>query len=306
MDASSCIVDGVTGTILATKDGGGTWAQQGNPISGPTTALNASNLVLNGAVCTSLRCMIGLGAQGDILTAAVPPTTSASLSPVSPQGLNGWYLSPPTVTLTVTPGGSPVASTTYSIDGGPNQPYSAPFQVATDGAHVISFFSTDVDGNAETAHQITVKVDLNNPTSSAQITPAEQNGWYASPTVTLTGNDGSGSGIDHISYKVDGEASWHVYTGPLSGFTTGNHFIQFQATDVAGRVESNVNLIAFKADAKKPTVNVSTPPVGADYQLNNWSTRSSSASTGSRASPRASGRPRTAPLSTRRPSGRTR
>ena len=57
-----------------------------------------------------------------------------------------------------------------------------------------------------------MKVDLNHPTSSAAITPAAQNGWYASPTVTLTGSDGPGSGIDHISYKIDGEATWHTYT----------------------------------------------------------------------------------------------
>ena len=143
----------------------------------------------------------------------IAPTTSATVAPPSPNGLNGWYVNAPTVTLTATAGDKPVASTTYSIDGGPNQTYAAPFQVATDGSHVISFFSTDTDGNTETAHQITVKVDLHDPTSSAQITPAIQNGWYASPTVTLTGNDGSGSGIDHISYKIDGEATWHTYSG---------------------------------------------------------------------------------------------
>jgi len=147
------------------------------------------------------------------------------------------------------------------------QTYSAPFAVATEGAHTIAYWSTDNAGNQESAQQLTVKVDLNPPTSSARITPAAQNGWYASPTVTLTGNDGAGSGIDHISYKIDGEASWHTYSGPLSGFSTGNHFVQFQATDVAGRVEPSVNLIAFKVDADKPTVKITRPKAGADFKL---------------------------------------
>ena len=50
------------------------------------------------------------------------------------------------------------------------------------------------------------------PDVECELTPAIRNGWYASPTLTLTGNDGSGSGIDHISYKIDGEATWHTYT----------------------------------------------------------------------------------------------
>ena len=32
------------GTVIATADGGTTWAQQGNPLSGPTTALNVTNV----------------------------------------------------------------------------------------------------------------------------------------------------------------------------------------------------------------------------------------------------------------------
>ena len=111
-----------------------------------------------------------------------------------------------------------------------------------------------------------VKVDLVNPTSSASISPAVHNGWYGQPTVTLTGVDAA-SGIDHISYKIDGEITWHTYTTPLTGFSTGNHFVQFQATDVSGRVESTVNLVAFKADAVKPSVNITHPSAGEVFPL---------------------------------------
>ena len=68
VNAGYCFADGAVGTTIATGDGGTTWAQQGNPISGPTTAINATNIALNGAGCTSARCFVGLGAQGDILT----------------------------------------------------------------------------------------------------------------------------------------------------------------------------------------------------------------------------------------------
>ena len=132
------------------------------------------------------------------------------------------------------------------------------------GPHIIKIHSKDAAGNQEARRRCTVNVDLANPTSSASISPAAQNGWYGQPTVTLTGADPNGSGIDHITYKIDGEATWHTYCGPLSGFSTGNHFIQFQATDVSGRVESSVNLVAFKADAVKPSVNITKPADGCD------------------------------------------
>ena len=67
-NASACFADGTIGTVIATTDGGATWTQQGNPLSGPTTAINATSIALNGAACTSARCVIGTGAQGDIMT----------------------------------------------------------------------------------------------------------------------------------------------------------------------------------------------------------------------------------------------
>ena len=198
---------------------------------------------------------------------SVAPTTSASVAPPTPDLLNGWRSGTATVTLSATDGTSGVAGTKYTIDGGSPQTYSTPFAISNEGNHTVSYWSTDNAGNVETASSLNVKIDLNPPTSSATLTPSIHNGWYASPSLTLTGDDGAGSGIDHISYKIDGEASWHTYSGPLSGFSTGNHFVQFQATDVAGRVEPSVNLIAFKVDADKPTVKITRPKAGADYKL---------------------------------------
>ena len=103
------------------------------------------------------------------------------------------------------------------------------------------------------------------PVTTATLTPGLHNGWYASPTLTLTGADGTGSGIAHIDYALDG-GSWTTYAGPLSGFTTGNHFVQYRSTDVAGRQET-AKLIAFKVDAVKPSVTITAPADGASYPL---------------------------------------
>jgi photosystem II stability/assembly factor-like uncharacterized protein len=91
---SYCFADGAFGTIVKTDDGGTTWTQQGNPMSGPTTALNATNIALLGATCTRARCLIGTGAQGDIVTtplltvtvnASGPYGSAPSLSGLAPK-----------------------------------------------------------------------------------------------------------------------------------------------------------------------------------------------------------------------------
>jgi hypothetical protein len=194
------------------------------------------------------------------------PVSTATLSPASPNGAHGWYVSPVTVTLGATDAESGVASTQYTIDGGPTQTYTGPFTISSDGAHVVQFWSTDVAGNVESPPKsVTVKVDQTTPTTTATLTPGIHNGWYASPTLTLTGDDGTGSGIDHIDYTLDGGAA-HVYSGPIGGFSTGNHFVQYHATDVAGHVEAT-KLIAFKVDAVKPSVTVTRPADGETFPL---------------------------------------
>jgi hypothetical protein len=109
------------------------------------------------------------------------------------------------------------------------------------------------------------KIDGTAPTSTATLTPGLHNGWYASPTLTLSGDDGPGSGIAHTDYSLDG-GPWTVYSGPISGFSTGNHFVQYNSTDNVGHVEST-KLLAFKVDGVKPTVNITKPVDGAVYKL---------------------------------------
>ena len=103
------------------------------------------------------------------------------------------------------------------------------------------------------------------PVTTATLTPGIQNGWYASPTLTLTSDDGAGSGIASITYSLDGGPST-TYSGPISGFTTGNHFVQYHATDNVGNVEAT-KLIAFKVDADKPTATLTRPKDGDSFKL---------------------------------------
>jgi PKD repeat protein len=86
------------------------------------------------------------------LADSTPPVTTAALSPAEPDGTNGKYKSPVTITLTAQDDDSGVMKTEYRIDGGAWQTYAAaPFVVSAVGAHEVEYRSVDQAGNMEAA-----------------------------------------------------------------------------------------------------------------------------------------------------------
>ena len=125
----------------------------------------------SGATADALVANSGLVSEA-FKVDATAPTTTASLAPAAADLLNGWYGGPVTVTLSPSDATSGLASTRYTIDGGPPQTYSAPFTISSEGNHAVQYWSTDNAGNVEAPNTATVKIDLNTPTSSASISPA--------------------------------------------------------------------------------------------------------------------------------------
>jgi hypothetical protein len=83
--------------------------------------------------------------------------------------------------------------------------------------------------------------------------------------VTLTAEDGHGSGVARVEYSLDGGA-WTQYAGPLQVSESGQHALQFRATDVAGNVEE-AQTATFRVDTTPPAVNVVSPADGSSYRL---------------------------------------
>ncbi|MDF2670011.1 MAG: hypothetical protein K0R67_2317 [Paenibacillus sp.] len=128
------------------------------------------------------------------------PVTTAVVSPAQPNGLNGWYVNPVTVTLTAADQLSGVTESVYSLDnGGTWQSYTNPILLDQDGQYTISYRSADLAGNVEAVKTISIRLDKTTPTATvaystttptsgsvvATITPSEQ--------VTITNNGGSSS-----------------------------------------------------------------------------------------------------------------
>ncbi len=126
------------------------------------------------------------------------PNTTATLP--APDSANNWYAHGPTVSLTANDTPSGLAATYYKIDGGTAQPYTGPFTEGLEGAHTVSFWSTDKAGNVEDAtganNSVTIRVDTTKPSINGSRQPAANPaGWNNEPvTVSFACTDG-GSGI---------------------------------------------------------------------------------------------------------------
>ncbi|GAB2766223.1 hypothetical protein GCM10027039_29010 [Terrabacter koreensis] len=119
------------------------------------------------------------------------PTTAISGSS------NSWVNDNVTVSLSATDSLSKVASTTYSVDGGASQTGTS-FTLATEGDHVVTFFSTDKAGNVESAQTAHVKIDKTAPSIKHAFTPLSyKDGVWTNQDVTVTFDctDQGGSGV---------------------------------------------------------------------------------------------------------------
>ncbi|MFN3938891.1 MAG: OmpL47-type beta-barrel domain-containing protein, partial [Gemmobacter sp.] len=81
--------------------------------------------------------------------------------------------------------------------------------------------------------------DTTAPTTELTLDPAEadgENGWYVSaPTLTLSADDGDGSGVAITEYRL-GDGDWTAYDEPVV-LEDGDHEVSYRSTDQAGNVE---------------------------------------------------------------------
>jgi len=185
------------------------------------------------------------------------PTTTLTWSPAQPDGKAGWYTTAPSFTLSATDGdGSGVASTEYKIGDGDWTAYTATVQIDQDGTREVQFRSVDRAGNREPAGSATVKVDTTAPETSVSQAPEE-----GAVVVTLTGDDGEGSGLAGIEYQLDG-GEWVAYTEPVRVTGAGEHTMLVRSTDTAGLVEEAQSVtVTVEDEEPEPPVDTEGPTV---------------------------------------------
>ncbi|MFB2580011.1 glycoside hydrolase family 3 C-terminal domain-containing protein [Herbiconiux sp. P15] len=195
--------------------------------------------------------------SGDLLVDASgeAPSVSVAVTPTSPDGSAGWYLSPVTLSVTATDDVDPAPIVETNVDGA-GWVAGSVAQVTADGSHVVEVRATDAAGNVSAVTTVAVPLDRTDPVVQAR---ADRD----AETIVLEATDAV-SGVASVEWAVaaaDGSApAWQAYTAPLTVATVGERIV-FRATDTAGN-GSVVGSFDYATAAPTPTPSA-TPAPGA-------------------------------------------
>ncbi len=176
-------------------------------------------------------------------------TATATASPASPNGSNGWYKSG-NVTVTLSSGGGTAVADKleYKIGTGAWTTYSTPVVVSTNGTSTITYRAVEEGLQTSAEGTLVIKRDTVAPTVASTL---------AGRTVTISSSD-SGSGVASTEYRIGTSGNWSAYTAPVNVGKFAST-VQFRATDAAGNV-STIGSRAVAAQTGSVTVTTSTTP----------------------------------------------
>ena len=132
-----------------------------------------------------------------------------------------------------------------------------------DGTYTVEYTAVDVTTGAVGAVQSSVfQVDSTPPTTTTALAGTLVRGWYDTPvTVSFSATDGSGVGVDHTSYNVDGSQP-KPYTAPFT--VTGDssaHEVLVLSVDKLLNTEQP-KTTDFKIDTTAPTITIGSASDG--------------------------------------------
>jgi len=156
---------------------------------------------------------------------------TATVNPVNPDGLNGYYKTHPVVSIAIIGGSSAGLSVFYRINGGAETPYVSPIQVP-DGNITVVYYARDILGNQENPNTLSFKVKTTLPQITI-LSPTEGSSGRVQ-NVTLTGRTEVGAILTVAGAAVPVSAQGEFQTQvTLKG---GQQSIMLTAIDMAGNV----------------------------------------------------------------------
>jgi len=228
---------GSAGSIFRSIDGGQSWVTQESGTQ--TRILRAVNFtgVYQGWI---------VGDGGTILatTDQTDPTTALTVYPTAPDGDNGWYVNPATVTLTPSKPG--ITYYSWVASSGPFSTYSVPL-ASLEGSRTLYYHSSDTAGRVEPVNAYPLRTDTIPPTAATGTTATA----VTTSTVSLSWAAGSDSGSGILGYDVYVDGVYSTGTSgtsiTLSGLTPNTPYaITVAAFDRAGN-RSAVSVPLFAA-----------------------------------------------------------
>ncbi len=172
VDTQNCVAGGAIGTVEVTNNGGTTWTQQGDPISGPLSALNLSGptsiTAIDAAACSAVTCaMAGASSVNVMITPLLTVTVNQTGQEGSTPPLSGLAATSPAIST------SPTATLTGTLTCS---------TTATSGSGLGYYPVSSCSGLAASGY--TVVYDYTD--SSYQVTPGKPTATISTPTTANT------------------------------------------------------------------------------------------------------------------------
>ncbi|CAH1223407.1 hypothetical protein PAECIP111891_05518 [Paenibacillus allorhizoplanae] len=175
-----------------------------------------------------------------IQLAMTGPTTTAVMTPSGPDGMNGWYTVPVTMTLSAS------GKAEYSLNGGDTwQSYNSPISLEQDGVHVINYRSTNDAGKIGAVQTATVNIDKTAPSDAsfaADITAP------TNTDVILTISYPDDAAVKE--FKVGASGTWTAYGAPV--VVSANDTVYARGMDTAGNVSNATYYVISNIDHIAP------------------------------------------------------
>ena len=154
-------------------------------------------------------------------------------------GNSEWLTAAPFATVQATDDTTPIAKLEISTDQGKTWITIAANANATiaalsqQGDVDVWARATDQTGNVSDIAKASGKVDSAAPTVKVTVDREER-------TLTLTADDGTGSGVASIEYRIGTDGQWATYSKPIAAPSASRATVYYRATDKAGNVSASV------------------------------------------------------------------
>lgn len=153
-------------------------------------------------------------------------------------GNSEWLTTAPFATVQATDDTAPIAKLEISADQGKSwttiaaNANAAIATLSQQGDVDVWARATDQTGNVSDVAKAGGKVDSAAPTVTAAADKEER-------TLTLTADDGTGSGVASIEYRIGTDGQWATYSKPIAAPSASRATVYYRATDKAGNVSAS-------------------------------------------------------------------
>jgi len=181
------------------------------------------------------------------------PQTTMSINPSTPDGLNGFYKTKPTISFSATSALDPNPTIYYYFDKNNPTQFTQTEIVAPEGVHTLYYYSVDKYGHREEPQAFQVKVDTIPP--QIVVLYPQNNAVLGSKTLLLKGmvDVGSTVKVDGENVIVDGSGNFEKEIQIQDSKANINIFAQ----DIAGNTAQTT--VTVTLDTTPPPLTITSP-----------------------------------------------